>query len=246
MPETKSIGDCTFLIIGATGGIGSALARRLAERGASLVLAARGEERLSALADELGATAIPVDATNVDEVASLVEQAGEIDGAVNLVGSIVLKASHQMSEAEFRETIDLNLTSAFALVRAAAKALRKNGGSIVLMSSCAATLGLANHDAIAAAKAGVEGLVRASAATYANSGVRINAVAPGLVDTPLAEGITKSDPAKKASIAMHPLGRIGEPADIARAIEWLLDPAASWVTGQTIGVDGGLARVRSR
>lgn len=246
MPETKSIGDCTFLIIGATGGIGSALARRLAERGASLVLAARGEERLSALADELGATAIPVDATNVDEVVSLVEQAGEIDGAVNLVGSIVLKASHQMSEAEFRETIDLNLTSAFALVRAAAKALRKNGGSIVLMSSCAATLGLANHDAIAAAKAGVEGLVRASAATYANSGVRINAVAPGLVDTPLAEGITKSEPAKKASIAMHPLGRIGEPADIARAIEWLLDPAASWVTGQTIGVDGGLARVRSR
>lgn len=246
MPETKSIDDCTFLIIGATGGIGSALARRLAERGAALVLAARNEEPLNELADELGAKAMPVDATNVDEVASLVEQAGDIDGAVNLVGSIVLKASHQMSEAEFRETIDLNLTSAFALVRSAAKAMRKNGGSIVLMSSCAATLGLANHDAIAAAKAGVEGLVRASAATYANSGVRINAVAPGLVDTPLAEGITKSEPAKKASIAMHPLGRIGEPADIARAIEWLLDPAASWVTGQTIGVDGGLARVRSR
>lgn len=112
------------------------------------------------------------------------------------------------------------------------------------MSSCAARLGLMHHEAIAAAKAGVIGLTQSAAASLAASGVRVNCVAPGLVDTPMAERLTSSDRAREASEKMHPLGRLGTPADIAPAIEWLLTDASSWVTGQTIGVDGGLAAVK--
>ncbi|GAC1557710.1 MAG: hypothetical protein NVS2B9_20250 [Myxococcales bacterium] len=123
---------------------------------------------------------------------------------------------------------------------------RAGGGSIVLMSSAAARIGLANHDAIAAAKAGVLGLTLASSATYAPRGVRINAVAPGLVRTPLAARILGNDASLKASEAMHALGRIGEPEDVASSIDWLLDPAQRWVTGQVFGIDGGLATLRPR
>jgi NAD(P)-dependent dehydrogenase (short-subunit alcohol dehydrogenase family) len=120
------------------------------------------------------------------------------------------------------------------------------GGSIVLASTVAATIGLTNHEAIAAAKGAVNGLVLSAAATYAPRNIRVNAVAPGLVKTPLASRITSSEPALKASTAMHPLGRVGEPDDVAACVAWLLDPATTWVTGQIIGIDGGLGRVRAR
>ena len=120
------------------------------------------------------------------------------------------------------------------------------GGSIVLVSSAAARVGLPNQEAIAAAKAGVIGLTLSAAATYASRGVRVNCVAPGLVRTPLTARITANESSLKASIAMHALGRVGEPADVAGAIDWLLGPESSWVTGQVLGVDGGLATVRTR
>ena len=116
------------------------------------------------------------------------------------------------------------------------------GGSIVLISSAGARVGLVNHEAIAAAKAGILGLALSAAASYASRGIRVNCVAPGLVRTPL----TANGAALKGSIAMHPLGRIGEPSDVASAIEWFLDPAQSWVTGQVLGIDGGLATLRTR
>jgi NAD(P)-dependent dehydrogenase (short-subunit alcohol dehydrogenase family) len=163
------------------------------------------------------------------------------------VGSIVLEPAHRTSAERLEEVLRLNLFSAFAAVRAAAQPMaRGGGGSIVLMASAAARRGLANHEAIAAAKAGVIGLTLSAAATYAPRGVRVNAVAPGLVDTPMAAALTGNELARKASEKMHPLGRIGTPDDVARALEWLLDPAAGWVTGQVIGVDGGLATVAAR
>ena len=121
-----------------------------------------------------------------------------------------------------------------------------DGGSVVLMSTVATRVGLANHEAIAAAKSGINGLVISAAATYANRNLRVNAVAPGLVRTPLSVKITGNELALKASTAMHPLGRIGDPADVAAAVAWLLDPATNWVTGQIIGVDGGLSTVRAK
>jgi NAD(P)-dependent dehydrogenase (short-subunit alcohol dehydrogenase family) len=238
------------VILGGTGGIGSALARRLVAADARILLAARNQDRLDALGRELGAETAVVDATDPEQVRTAVRQAvatyGRLDGVANCVGSIVLKPAHRTSPEEWREVLDLNLGTAFAAVRAGAEAMQKTGGSIVLVSSAAARLGLANHEAVAAAKAGVIGLTLSAAATYAPRGIRVNCVAPGLVRTPMSAGITGNEIALKASASMHALGRIGEPDEVAAALVWLLDPAQGWVTGQVLGVDGGLATVRAR
>jgi NAD(P)-dependent dehydrogenase (short-subunit alcohol dehydrogenase family) len=240
-----------YVILGGSGGIGSAVARNLVARGAKVALAARGEERLESLAAELGnASTGVVDATDMSSVEDFVRSTADanegLDGIVNCVGSILLKAAHQTKEEEWRHTIAANLDSAFATVRAGAKVMGRSGGSIVLMSSSAARVGLPSHEAIAAAKAGVIGLARSAAATYAGKGIRVNAVAPGLVDTPMSAGITGNEMMLKASTAMHPLGRIGSPEEVASVIAWLLSEESSWVTGQVIGIDGGLATVRGK
>lgn len=239
-----------YLVFGATGGIGSSLCRRLAVRRSRLVIAARNSDKLQTLADELKATAYPLDATRFEEVSACVEKVmqlhGRLDGVTNCVGSLLLKSAHTTTEAEWSSTITTNLTTAFAVVRAASKAMMNTGGSIVLMSSAAARIGLANHEAIAAAKAGVMGLTLSAAATYAPRGIRVNCVAPGLVRTPMTDRLTSNESALKASVAMHALGRIGEPADVVSAIDWLLSPDQTWITGQVLGIDGGLSTVRSR
>lgn len=238
----------THLVLGAAGGIGSALCRRLAANGDQLVLAGRTEGPLRQLAEELHGLAVLTDATSVPSVQAAVdagmERFGNLSGVVCCVGSILLKPAHRTSPEEWSAVLRANLDSAFAAVSVGAGALSRQGGSIVLLSSAAAQVGLPNHDAIAAAKAGVEGLARSAAATYARRGVRVNAVAPGLVRTPLSAHLTANAASEKASVGMHPLGRLGEPEDVARAIAWLLDPEQSWVTGQAIGVDGGLGRLR--
>lgn len=250
---TNTDATASYLIFGATGGIGSALSRKLAASGARLVLTARGGDRLEKLAAELDAVSCPVDATQFSEVeacvAKAVETHGRIDGIANCVGSLLLKPAHSTSESDWLSTISVNLTSAFAVVRGGAKAMMQGdqaGGSIVLVSSAAARLGLANHEAIAAAKAGVIGLTMSAAATYAPRGIRVNCIAPGLVRTPMTARLTENEASLKVSTAMHAIGRIGEPEDVAASLQWLLSPQQSWITGQVIGVDGGLATVRSR
>lgn len=243
------------VILGAAGGIGSELSRRLADAGHDLLLAGRTKDKLESLAGELTSRrrghyrVFECDATQSTSVdamfASAVDAFGSISGATCLVGSILLKPAHLTTDAELFETIAKNLHSAFFTVRAAAKSMTA-GGAIVLASTVAATIGLANHEAIATAKGGVNALTLSAAATYAAKNIRVNAVAPGLVRTPLAAKITSSEIALKASTAMHPIGRIGEPGDVASLIAFLLDPAHSWITGQIIGVDGGLGSVRGK
>ena len=239
-----------YVILGASGGIGSNVCKRLAEQGAQLVMGARTEEPLKRLASELGGDAYPLDATQYDDVQAIVTHAtdtyGRLDGLVNCVGSILIKPAHLTSVEEFETTIALNLHSAFYAVKASARAMMKKGGSIVLSASAVAQTGLTNHEAISAAKAGVIGLTKAAAATYANRGIRVNAVAPGLVQTPLTQRITANEAGRKQSEAMHALGRLGEPSDVASAIEWLLSAKQSWVTGQVLAVDGGLGSLRPR
>jgi 3-oxoacyl-[acyl-carrier protein] reductase len=239
----------SILLLGGAGGIGTAVARRLVAGGARVMLAGRSEAPLAALALELGIAYHVADLTTFDAVdgafAAAADAIGPLTGVANLVGSIVLKPAHLTREEEFQATIAQNLTTAFATVRAAAKAMPQ-GGSVVLTATAAARHGLANHEAIAAAKGGVIALARSAAATYASKGLRVNVVAPGLVRTPMAARITASPAAEQASAAMHALGRIGEPDDVAPAYVWLLGPESSWVTGQEIGVDGGLGTVRSR
>lgn len=238
----------TYVVIGGTGGIGSALARELVREGASVVLGARDGEAVDALARELGVRGASMDATRLEDVQRLLALAaghtGRLDGIANCAGSFLLKPAHATSDPDWESTVASNLTTAFNTVRAGAKAL-SDGGSIVLVASAAARLGFANHEAIAAAKAGVIGLTQAAAATYAPRGIRINAVAPGLVRSPGNERVW-SGPSGEASRAMHPLGRLGEPEDVASAISWLLEPTQSWVTGQVLGVDGGIATARPR
>jgi NAD(P)-dependent dehydrogenase (short-subunit alcohol dehydrogenase family) len=237
-----------MIITGGSGGIGGALARRLRAQDCRVVLAARDGDRLRSQAGEIGADAVPTDVTSSAQVDALVawvlERHGRIDGVAHCVGSIVLKPLHLTSDDDWARTLQLNLTSAFHVVRAVV-ARHRAALSIALVSSSAAAVGLPNHEAIAASKAGLEGLVRAAAATYASRGVRVNAVAPGLVRTPLAARITGSEAALKSSLALHPLGRIGEPDDVAAMLEFLLHPAHSWITGQVIGADGGMSRLRA-
>ena len=240
----------TYLILGATGGMGQALCERLSKRGASLLIGGRDPVRLEELSKRTGAESLAGDARDplaIDRaVARTAEHFGRIDGAVNLVGSLLLKPAHLTKAEEWDDVVATNLGSAFHLVRAAAKAMRGQGGSIVLVSSAAARTGLVNHEAIAAAKAGIEGLARSAAATYAAQGIRVNCVAPGLVRTPLTERLTRTPAGLAASEAMHPMGRLGDPEDIASAIEWMLDPANAWVSGQVLGIDGGLATLRGK
>lgn len=239
-----------FLVLGGTGGMGAAVTRRLHARGARVVPFARGEARLGALADELDVPFVAGDARDADAVQRAVDETvdrfGRLDGVANLVGSVLLKPAHLTTPEEVQATVDLNLTTAFNAVRAGAKAMMRTGGSIVLMATAAARTGLPNHEAIAAAKGGVLGLTLAAAATYASKRVRVNAVAPGLVDTPLTERITASETSRRASLDMHPLGRLGTPEDVAPTIAWLLGNESSWVTGQTLGLDGGVSTVRGR
>ncbi len=249
MNETY-IANETYIVFGAYGGIGAALSRRLASKGANLLLAGRDEARLASLAAELGAQTVSLDISKLAQVESCVAHAvdsyGQLNGVANCVGSLLLKPAHLTSEEEWDATIATNLKSAFTVVRAATSAMSKTGGSIVLLSTAAARIGLANHDAISAAKAGIEGLALAAAASYASKAIRVNCVAPGMTRTPLTAKLLQSEMMAKASAGMHALGRIGEPMEIASAIAWLLDPEQSWVTGQVIGIDGGLSRIRAR
>jgi NAD(P)-dependent dehydrogenase (short-subunit alcohol dehydrogenase family) len=245
-PGTKHPIPMKVFLIGATGGVGSATARRLAAKGIEVVLAGRNEEKLAALGAELNARYVVVDATEFESLERAVAECAPLDAVVNCAGSLLLKPAHLTNEREFRETIDLSLTTAFAAVRAGAKAMMSTGGSIVLCATAAARTGLPNHEAIAAAKGGVIGLTLSAAASYAGRNIRVNCVAPGLVETPLTARITQNEASLKASQGMHALGRIGRPEDIASAIDWLIDPENSWVTGQVLGVDGGLGTVRAR
>lgn len=223
-----------YLVIAASSGIGQATVRMLRDAGHEVVTTARS-----------GDADIPLDATDFDAVERAFEQAGPLDGAVSFAGSLLLKPAHLTSREQYDAVIAASLTTAFATVRAAGRRMR-DGGSVVLVSSAAAMAGLANHEAIAAAKAGVVGLMLSAAASYASQGLRVNAVAPGLTRTPLTAALTATEASRAVSERMHALGRLGEPDDVARAVVFLLDPANAWITGQVLGVDGGLGHVRPK
>jgi 3-oxoacyl-[acyl-carrier protein] reductase len=182
-----SFHNTRIAIVGASGGIGSALARRLHAACAELLLLSRTPEKLAELSAELNTPAQTMGAP-----------LGALTGIVNCAGSLLLKPAHLTTDEEWRQTLDTNLTTAFHTVRAGARAMMGTGGSIVLCATAAARAGFANQAAL------------------------------------------------QASAAMHPRGRIGQPEEVASAIAWLLDPDNSWVTGQVLGVDGGLGSLRPR
>jgi NAD(P)-dependent dehydrogenase (short-subunit alcohol dehydrogenase family) len=245
------ISPSTVVIFGGTGGIGSALARQLTAAGCRLAIVARDEGRLNSLGSELDADVFRADATDSAAVeqcfAAIIQKHGQVDGVVNCVGSLLLKPAHLTTDEDWRATINANLNSSFNILRSAvSRMMRSGGGAIVLLTSAVAQRGMINHEAMAAAKAGVVGLARSAAATYARQGIRVNCVAPGLTRTPLTQSLTRNEASLKASVALHPLGRIGESDEVARAIRWLLSPEQGFVTGQVLAVDGGLSSVQAR
>lgn len=238
-----------YFILGAGGGIATSLARLLKNQGANIFLAGRNQAKIEPLAQELDSPFQILDGTDFGQVEQAVANAstalGGLDGATNLIGSVLLKPAHLTSAQEWAHVLNTNLTSAFALVRAVSTRLRAEGGSVVLMSSAAADIGLSNHEAIAAAKGGIEGLVRSAATTYASKNIRFNAIAPGLVQTSLTERVWNQPKAAEMSKSLHPLGRFGSPEEVARAIYFFLSPQQSWITGQVLGIDGGLGKLKS-
>lgn len=236
-------------MIAGTSDIGFVTAKKLIDKGHQVHVTGRGDA-ITDIAAQLKSTSSILNATDFDAVLDtfkLVEEKfGTLDGVVNCAGSIKLKPAHLTSQLDYDAIIQANLTTAFAVVHAAGKLMTMRGGSVVLVSSAAALVGIANHEAIAAAKAGIIGLALSAAASYANSNLRFNVVAPGLVDTKLTKAITDNPAARKISENMHPLARLGQPVDIAAAICFFLDPENSWITGQVLAVDGGLSCIRTK
>ncbi|WP_115712522.1 SDR family NAD(P)-dependent oxidoreductase [Legionella sainthelensi] len=226
-----------YLVIAASSAIGQSVTAFLINRGDTVFTTARSDRKIN--------PDFILDASDFDAVSDVFRKIGNIDGVVNCAGSLLLKSAHSTTFEEFQSCMNASLTTAFATIHAAGL-MMKNGGSVVLVSSSAALVGLANHEAIAAAKAGVIGLAQAAAATYASNSLRVNVVAPGLVNSPLTTSLLSNQLAHNASKSMHPLGRIGTPEDIAQAIIFLLSPENSWITGQVLAVDGGLSHVRPK
>ncbi len=192
-----------------------------------------------------------MDARNPEQVgmtaAAILDKLGKIDALAHLVGSFMLKGAHQLKDDDWADTIDINLNSAFYTLRAVIPSMQRNkAGSVVLMSSVAAQTGLPSHEAIAAAKGGISSLVRSAAATYATRNIRINAIAPGLTETPLSAPLLANQTSRQISEKMHPLNRVGQPEQVASAIAWLLSDHADWTTGQILALDGGLSTLHQR
>jgi len=240
----------SFLIVGGSSDIAIILGKRILDNGDNLTLLVRDSARVSELAN-LGANIVVGDGLDEEIVSYSVDAAkelglGKVDGVVHLIGSLALRPPHAMGVDSFEEVIRTNLTSSFLTLSRSAKAmLRNQTGRIVFTSSVAGSLGLVNHEAIAAAKGGVEAMVRSAAATYAKRGIRINAVAPGLTNTRMAESVIKSDTAREIAVGMIPLNRINEPEEVASTIHWLLTDAPDNITGQVFHLDGGMSQVRN-
>jgi NAD(P)-dependent dehydrogenase (short-subunit alcohol dehydrogenase family) len=244
----------TALITGAGGGIGFVTASAFAEAGAAVVVADRDAGLINAAADELrlaGHQAIPVtcDVTDRGQVKAMVRQAvgtyGRLDAAFNNAGINCDAAPlHEMDDEEFDNILDVNLRGVWNCMKAELRQMMAQGsGAIVNCSSIGGMRASKGRAAYSASKFGVIGLTRAAALDYADQGIRINAVCPGIIgNTPMAVRVTKNyDPdIIKAFVAAEPIGRLGAPEEIAAAVLWLCCPAASFVIGHAMAVDGGI------
>ncbi len=236
------------LILGGSGGVGSALARILSARGTPVHLFGRERAGLDAVASDIpGARVTSVDVMDgpalAAAIAAAVDSEAGVGGLAYCVGSIVLKPLKRAREEEFVEAFRLNSVGAALAVQAAEPALRRGRGSVVLFSTIAAGSGFSNHVVTAAAKGATEALTRSMAADLAPD-VRVNCIAPSLLKTPLARSLTDNEAMAKSIAQLHPLPRLGEAGDAASLAAFLLGPESSWITGQVIAVDGGRSSLR--
>lgn len=236
----------TCLITGASGGVATALAARLRTAGWRLALVSRTP--LEVPEGELGIVAdVATEAGAEQALATASAAFGQPPDAVaHCAGAILVAPIGRTTEAQYRACLAANLDSAFFVARAYAPRVPPSGrpGALLFFSSVAAGIGVANHAAIAMAKGGIEGLVRSLAADFSGAGLRVNAIAPGLMRTPATERMLANAASAKAIAAQYPLGRHGEAGDAAALGAFLLSDEAGWITGQVVGLDGGFQAVR--
>lgn len=225
----------TILIIGASSGVGKALANRLQGKYQVMTVSRRPD----ALHNDRHAK---WDAATEPFPEAFLPQ--RLDGLAYCPGSISLQPFERLSEQTFREDFELNLLGAVRALQAAMPALKASShASVVLFSTVAVTTGMPMHTSIAAAKGAVEGLTRSLAAEFAPT-IRVNAIAPSLSDTPLAAKLLRTERQRTAAAQRHPLARIGDADDLAAAAEFLLSEEAKWISGQVMPVDGGMGSLR--
>ncbi len=230
----------TALVTGASRGIGRAIASELAAGGATVVIGYRsGKDEAEALAAELGGRAVAADVSNPEDAVRLVEEAGDVDILVNNAGLTRDGLLARMSDDDWRTVIDTNLSSVFYTCRAVCRPMmKKRAGSIVNISSIVGVHGNWGQTNYAASKAGIIGFTKSLAKELGSRNVRANVVAPGYVKTQLTDVLPEE--ATAAMLTNTPLGRLGEPEDIAGAVRFLCSDAASFITGEVLLVDGGL------
>ncbi|NDV60955.1 SDR family oxidoreductase [Puniceicoccales bacterium CK1056] len=242
--ETKRV-----FIGGISGGIGSAVANVLSSENWTVGGFGRPSDKWSEFTENHPHLKLySADATDSEAVEQAFKEfsgeVGGVDAYIHAIGSVSLKPLHMLSTSDWEAVLSTNLHSAFYASKAAVNIMRKQKhGVIVLFSSVAAQAGLSNHEAIAAAKGGVEGLVRSISATYSSNGIRANAIAPGLVETPATSALTSNEQARRISERMHPVGRIGNADEVASLAAWLVSDKGSWMTGQVIALDGGMGTI---
>lgn len=226
-----------YLIVGGSSGIGRALVDELSNQGHQLWVWAREARDLPS---EVHFTSVDVTAEDELPKDSLPD---ELHGLAYCPGSIDLRSFRSLKPTAFRTAFELNVVGAVRCIQATERSLKKSGsGAIVTFSTVAVQRGMSFHTAVAAAKGGLEGLTRSLAAEYAPK-IRINAIAPSLTDTPLAEKLLSTEDKRHASAERHPLKRIGLANEVAKMAAFLLSPSAASMTGQVIGMDGGLSVV---
>ena len=236
-----------ILIYGGTGGIGSEIGRLLISRGDEVFLVGRHSDKAADLVSMDRAHFISGDVTSEGVFDKVMEEVGpQLNGLVYAVGSINLGSLRRLGAEDFTRDFELNAMGAALAVKAALTALKKGGeaASIVLFSSVAALHGFPLHASVSMAKGAVSGLTLALAAELAPR-IRVNALAPSLTKTPLAEQLLSSAEAAEALAAQHPLKRLGLPEDIAHLAVFLLSPKDSWISGQIVSADGGRSSLQT-